>query len=50
MRELRDPQNECQIGQVPLYGYDFCKTPSIRVQQPPKVKVKRTIPYISIVI
>ena len=58
MRELRDPQNGCQIGQVPLHGYDFCKAPSIQlgtirietiwssfqqVQQPPKVKVKRTI-------
>ena len=32
MREMRDPQNGCQIGTVPLYGYDFCKTPSIRVQ------------------
>ena len=32
MRELRDPQNRCQIGQVSLYRYDFCKTPSIRVQ------------------
>ena len=32
MRELRDPQNGCQIGQVPLYGYDFCKAPSIQVQ------------------
>ena len=32
MRELRDPQNVCQIGQVPLYGYDVCKTPSIGVQ------------------
>ena len=32
MRELRDPQNGCQIGRVPLYGYDFCKTPSIRVE------------------
>ena len=32
MREMRDPQNGCQIGPVPLYGYDFCKTPLIRVQ------------------
>ena len=32
MKELRDPQNGCQIGQVPLYGYGLCKTPSIRVQ------------------
>ena len=32
MREMRDPQNGCQIGTVPLYGYDFFKTPSIRVQ------------------
>ena len=32
MRELRDPQNGCQIGQVPLYGYGFCKTSLIRVQ------------------
>ena len=32
MRELRNPQNGCQIGQVPLYGYGFCKTPSIRVE------------------
>ena len=31
MREMRDPQNGCEIG-IPLYGYDFCKTPSIRVQ------------------
>ena len=30
MREMRDPQNGCQIGQVPLYVYTFCKTPSIR--------------------
>ena len=64
MRELRDPQNGCQIGQVPLYGIGFCKTPSIRVQlglkqlgvvfnsysNPRKVKVKRTLHYISIVI
>ena len=32
MREMRDPQNGCQIGPVPLYGYDFCKTTAIRVQ------------------
>ena len=32
MRELRDTQNECQIGQVPLREYNFCKTPSIRIQ------------------
>ena len=32
MREMRDPQNGCEIGTVPFYGYDFCKTPSIRVQ------------------
>ena len=32
MRELRDTQNECQIGQVPLCEYNFCKTPSIRIQ------------------
>ena len=32
MREMRDPQNGCEIGTVPLYGYDFCKTASIRVQ------------------
>ena len=23
IREMRDPQNGCQIGLVPLYGYDF---------------------------
>ena len=57
MRELTDPQNGCQIGQVPLYGYNFCKIPSIRVmietircsfqqlQQPPKVMAKGTIVY-----
>ena len=27
MRELRNPQNGSQIAQVPLYGFDFCKTP-----------------------
>ena len=32
MREMRDPQNGCQIGQVPLYGFNFSKTPSIRIQ------------------
>ena len=32
MRELRDPQIGCQIGQVPLHGYNSCKTPSIMVQ------------------
>ena len=32
MREMRDPQNGCQSGPVPLYGYTFCKTPSIRIQ------------------
>ena len=32
MREMRDPQNGCQIRLVPLYGYDFRKSPSIRVQ------------------
>ena len=32
MREMRDPQNGCQIGPVPLYGYNLCKTPSIRIQ------------------
>ena len=32
MREMGDPQNGCEIGTVSLYGYDFCKTPSIRVQ------------------
>ena len=32
MRELRDLQNGCQIGQLPVYGYDFCKTPSVKVQ------------------
>ena len=32
MREIRDPQNGCQIGPVPVYGYDFCKTTSKRVQ------------------
>ena len=53
MREMRDPQNGCEIGTVPLYGYDFCKTPSIMVQfqqlqQPPKIKIKRTINCISI--
>ena len=31
MRELRDPQNGCQIGQVPQNGYDFCKSPLILV-------------------
>ena len=31
MREMRDPQNGCEIG-IPLYGYDLCKTPSIWVQ------------------
>ena len=29
---MRDPQNGFQIGLVPLYGYDFCKSPSIKVQ------------------
>ena len=32
IREWRDPHNGCQVGHVPLNGYDFCKTPSIRVQ------------------
>ena len=32
MREMRDPQNGCEIGTVPLYRYDFCKTPLIKVQ------------------
>ena len=32
MREMRDPQNGCEIETFPLYGYGFCKTPSIRVQ------------------
>ena len=32
MREMRDPQNGCQIGPVPLYGYNLCKTPPIRMQ------------------
>ena len=32
MKELRDPQNGCQISPVPVYGYDFCKTPSIKVE------------------
>ena len=27
MRELRDPQNGCQIGLVPLYVYSLCKIP-----------------------
>ena len=64
MREIRDPQNGCQIGPVPLYGYYFCKTPSIRVQlglkqlgivffsnysNPLRLRVKRTINCISIV-
>ena len=52
MREMRDPQNGCQIGTVPLYGYDFSfNTGTIRIEtimyselhQPPKIKVKRTI-------
>ena len=32
IREFRDPHDGFQIGQVPLCGYDFCKTPLIRVQ------------------
>ena len=29
---MRAPENGCQIGPVPLYGYDFCKTTSIWVE------------------
>ena len=62
MRELRDPQNGCQFGHVPLYKYTSCKTLSILVmietiwccfqqlQQPPKVKAKGAIKCIPIVI
>ena len=28
---MKDPQNGCEIG-ILLYGYDFCKTPSIMVK------------------
>ena len=31
MREMKDPQNGWEIG-IPHYGYNFCTTPSIRVQ------------------
>ena len=61
MRELRDPQNGCQIGQVPLYAMIFLdsfnkgrirvetiRCSSQQLQQPPKVK--RTITCLSIVI
>ena len=62
MRESRDPQNGCQIGQVSLYMYTFCKIPSILVmietircsfqqlQQTPKVKAKGTLKCTPIVI
>ena len=55
-------QNGCEIGTVPLYGYGFpdsfnkgtIRIETIRysfqqLQQPPKIKVKRTINCISIV-
>ena len=62
MRALRDPQNGCQLGQVPLYGYNSCKIPSIwvmietircsfqQLQQTPEFKAKGTIKCIPIVI
>ena len=62
MMELRDPQNGCQIEPAPLYGYNFCKIPSIwvmietircsfqQLQQTPMVKAKGTIKCIPIVI
>ena len=58
MRELKDPQNGCQIRQFPLNEYNFCKIPSIwvmietircsfkQLQQAPKVKAKGTSVYL----